>query len=203
MKRILILTIVLIAAASSLSALDFVVGPKIGIADYNFHGDYVPYDNMISLSPEVGAFVNLQLTSMIGLQIEAMYTYQTVRCDLGSGDWGQYIMNALSLPVYARFDFDLAGFGIYALAGAQFDLLFGDAKGKDSDGSTYNNGSVSDVYDNIFFINLAAGAGVSLPFGPGVLDVGAGIKYGLTQYQDGNDWKAWDIDIQAAYGFSI
>lgn len=203
MKKTIVLVIVLAVVASSLSALDFVVGPKLGIADYNWRGDDGPTaDAALSLSWEIGGFVNFQLTSMIGMQVEAMYTMATIRYKTGS-NWVQYGINSISLPAYARFDFDVGGLGVYALAGPQFDFLFGDARLKSDSSDWVNIGNVGDLFDNTVLISAAGGAGVSLPIGPGVIDFGAGIKFGLTRLIDNSDLWSWAIDAQLAYGFSL
>jgi hypothetical protein len=202
MKKILAVAIVLIVAATSLSALDFVVGPKVMVGDINLRGDGMDgLDNKLSMSLAGGAFVNLQLTNMIGIQPEIYYNSVSAKIDTSSG-WVNTRFPVLSIPVYARFDFDIANFGAYALVGPRFDIRVSD-EGKQK---TENYGD-DDNYDisgfNSFFLGVAGGGGVSLPIGPGVLDAGVGVYFGFTELDDGTDQYPWDIDVQVAYGFSL
>ena len=201
MKKILALVLVLIAAAASLSALDFVVGPKVMIQDVNLRGDGMNgIDNKLSLSYAGGAFVNLQLTNMIGIQPEVYFNYISTKTDSGSG-WVNSRFSVLSIPVYARFDFDVAKIGVYALAGVRFDIRISDtAKYKTESGSS---GDTDISGYNSFFLGAAGGAGVSLPIGPGVLDAGLGAYFGFTELDDGGKQYPWDLDVQVAYGFSL
>ena len=106
----------------------------------------------------------------------------------------------LSIPIYARFNFDVANIGVYALAGVRFDLNISDESKVKTNGSS-GTGDISDF--NFIVLGAAGGAGVSLPIGPGVLDAGLGIFYGFTEFSDGLDASYWDIDVQVGYGFSL
>ena len=202
MKKILAIAVILIVAATSLSALDFVVGPKVMIADMNFRGDGMDgVDNKLSMSFAGGAFANFQLTNMIGIQPEIYFNSVSVKYDDGSG-WAKVRMPVLSIPVYARFDFDVAKIGVYALVGPRFDIRISDEGKYDAENLPDNdNYNISDY--NSFFIGLAGGGGVSLPIGPGVLDAGIGLYFGFTEWVDDSDTYPWDLDVQVGYGFSF
>ena len=68
MKKVIGIVLILIMAAASLSALEFTVGPKVMLGDMSYNGDGFPGDNKMSLFFAGGAFANIQLTSLIGIQ---------------------------------------------------------------------------------------------------------------------------------------
>jgi len=210
MKKLTALVLVALIVATSASAVDFMVGPKVTVGDYSYRGsdwkdwkDFVGIKDKLSFSFSGGVFANLQLTSMIGVQVEGLFTRASFRYG-DSSSWVQYSNYAIGVPVYARFDYDLGDYGVYVLAGPRVDILFDKVKAKDSTGATATLSLKDDQgYDKLFVIGAAIGAGVSVPAGSGVLDFGVGFNTGLTKVMDDYKGYPYSFDIQIAYGIGI
>ncbi len=210
MKRFLVVTAVLILVGTSVSAFEFNIGPKVAIGNYAFRGkdwqefkDANGIKDKISVSFAGGVIINPQFTPLFGLQVEALYTRASVRYG-DSSVWVQYSLSSLTIPVYARLNFDLGGFGIYALAGPRFDFLFGNVKFKDSDGNTSET-ALKDTDVRTVQIGAAIGAGVMLSAGPGQLDIGLNYSTTLRTFTDtgSNERYIYGLEIQLGYGFSL
>ncbi len=208
MKRFLIMTILILSVALSLSAVDFTIGPKIAFGDYGYRGsDWSDFKtatglkNMLSPSFVAGVFFNPQFSKLFGIQIEGVYTYTTLRYG-DSANWIQEMYSAISVPIYVRLNFGSGPSGFYLLAGPRFDIYFETVKYKESLGFT-DEYTFSDAGYNSFLIAIALGGGFSFPAGSGKMDIGLIYSTNLTRLVDDSDVFAQGIQIQIGYGFLL
>ncbi len=211
MKKALFVLLGVFIAASSLSAVDIFVGPKIIISDASYRGadwearkDSENWQDRLSLSFAGGGFARLQFTPMLGMQVEALFVHQAIRMtDTDYSDyWHQWVMNSIEIPVYGRFQYDLEKFGIYALAGLDFNIFFDKYKWSDSEDNETEY-SIKDSDGSLFLIGIGLGAGIIIPTDAGSLDIGLRYRTDLTtQYEDYNTYFE-SINIDISYGFKI
>ena len=207
MKKLLILSVVLLTMALPLFAADFSIGPKAVLGEYSFRGsdwkddkDTLAIKDKFSLSYGGGLMFNLGLTEMFSIQLDALYLYSTVRAGDDSG-WNQFNSSSINLPLYARFDFPVGSVNLYLMGGPSFTILFDKYKIKDNNGNTTDYTLNDD--DKNFLIGISAGAGVAIPAGPGNLDIGA--VYNTTFTKVVTDYKRYfsGFEFQVGYGFKL
>ncbi len=208
MKKLLILTMALIAALSPLAAQGFSVGPKASVgtsgnrgADWEDTLDFQSYNNKFNFAFSGGLTALYELSPMLGIQADLLFARLGYK--MGDDDhWYSSNFNSINLPVYARFTFDLGDLSVYALAGVDLAFLFGDVKNKNQDGDLPST-SADDAYDTQFAFGIAAGAGVSLPLGDGLADIGLRYRTNLNEVKDNNKSFYQSLMLDFAYRFAL
>ena len=199
MKKKIGVVCLLVLAAVSLPAAEFILGPKVILSEMNYRGSDLGAKNALSLSCAGGVFLDIQLTSLVGIQSEVLINTYSLRYKSGSNDYNLRF-NVLSLPLYARFNFERSGLDMYVLGGARFDIRIVDRGHITINDSVY----YADVSDyNSLYIGAAGGAGMILPTQLGVFNIGIGAYYGFVRELDEYDWYHWDVEVQLSYGFSL
>ncbi len=208
MKKILLVTMALIAALSPLAAQGFSIGPKASVGTSGCRGalydDFLDdnnYKNKFNFAFSGGLTALYELSPMLGIQADILFA----RLGFKYGDddyWESHNFNSINLPVYARFTFDLGDFSVYALAGVDLAFLFGDVKYKNSAGPS-SSASVKDAYDTQFNFGIAVGAGVSLPLGSGTADIGLRYRTNLNKVVDDCKQFFQSLMLDFAYRFAL
>jgi len=207
MKKLLILSVVLLTMTLPLFAADFSIGPKAVLGEYSYRGsdwketkDSLAIKDKFSLSYGGGLMFNMGLTEMFSVQLDALYLFSTVRVGNDSV-WAQNNYSSVNLPLYARFDFPVGSVNLYLMGGPSFTILFDKYKTKDNNGNTTEN-TLSDDEKN-FLIGISAGAGVAVPAGPGNLDIGAVYNTNFTKINPNNSTYFQGFEFQVGYGFKL
>ncbi len=208
MKKACILGLVLLIGIATLSAQGLTVGPKVSLGSSSNRGDDWDLlltlggaENGFALAYSAGMFAIVDITPTIGLQIDLMYSSFAFKIKYGS-DWEKGTYNAFSFPVYGRFSFDLGGIKPYILAGLGMSLLFGDQKYEDSTGASGTT-PIEDVFDKTILFGFGAGGGVSLPVGPGSLDLGLRYRTNVNEMVTDMEMFTQSLNIDIAYGFKV
>ena len=205
MKKILLLMVILSVFVLSLPAADFLLGPKIGLGDYNYYGydwnsykNYYDIKNKFTVSFSGGLFFNSRFSDLFSLQIEALYSYRSFR--YGDVNWFQENYNAITFPIYARFDFDTGKVKPFLMVGPRLGFVFNEFTIKHSSGGTIDAIMLG---ANNFMFGFSLGGGFSFPAGSGKFD--AGIVYNNTFTQIFTDWRTYSqgFEIQLGYGFAL
>lgn len=208
MKKACILGLVLLVGIAALSAQGLTVGPKVSLGSSSNRGDdwdtlltLGGAENGFTLAYSAGIFTILEITPIIGLQVDLTYSKLAYKFE-DSTDWVKFSYNAISFPVYGRFSFDIGSLKPYILAGLDMNLLFGDVKGEDSTGANVTS-PVEDNVDKTFLFGFAAGGGVSLPVGPGSLDLGLRYRTNINEMTTDVEMFNQSLNIDIAYGFKV
>jgi hypothetical protein len=184
------------------------VGPKVVIGHSGERGDdwQTTLDSLggtsdFSLAYSAGATVVVQFTPLLGIQADILYSQYSLKYgdDLG---WMKYSWNALSFPVYARLSHDFGSVTAYALAGLDMNYIFGDIHAEDSDGQT-NSVAADTLFDHTFVLGVGAGAGVTLPIGPGFLDIGLRYRTDFNDKMNSENIFNQSITADVAYRFKV
>ncbi len=206
MKKILIVTAVLIAALSPLAAQGFSVGPKASLGtsgdrgeDWEVYLSWTGYENRFNFAFSAGATALFEISSGFGVQVDVLFARFGAKASNESGETS-HNYNAINLPVYGRFAIPLGSLDIYALAGLDINLIFGNVVDENGDSV-----SASDYFDNTFWFGIAAGAGVSLPTGSGTADIGLRYRTNLSKFNtDANTkWYNQALLLDFAYRFAL
>lgn len=187
MKKMLLLSAVMLLGISTVSLSQMKYGVKAGLVSANQNWDAGGF----SISPDakmgaaLGVFVKFEVSEKFAVQPELLYVMKGAKLDAGifdeemTGDM-KLKANYLSIPVIAKYYF--GGFNIQA--GPTFDFLM-------SANSEYD-GEDEDIKDELkgMDLGLAFGAGYDLPAG-----IGFDLRYiiGLSDINGSDDMEGVEI----------
>lgn len=200
------------ALSPDLTAKTFAVGVKGGVDRSNFVGDDVPDPGEGgSNAPKYGFNVGAQALlnfGMFGVQPEVAYTQKGHRVTFDDFDNDETkTRNYLEIPILARLNLNLPAIPITPklLAGPTFSyFLSGSNTFVDRSSGDTNESDIQeeDVHD--LDIGVAAGAGVDIGLGPGVLTFDLRFTRGFTEIPaDGDNTAIFNSMGSANVGYGI
>ena len=154
-----------------------------------------------------GAFsINGQITDWLGVQVEFMYTHDTIKLQtadgsvveteggmLGSGGGnGEFTFNSLMIPILAKVTFKPGNFYFAGLGGVYLGIPFGELGFE----GTLQAGKWQGTFKpNNTNIGLMFGGNIGYHLGPGILffDVRYAIDLSSTKFEPtGGSWAMWN-----------
>ncbi len=213
MKKILSLILVFVVLGSaSVFAGDFVAGFRLGAGHGGQLGKDKPNNQMFALGAGVGAFGRYNFSGDMSVQAEVFYTVIPSKYQIGA-TVNRSVFQAISVPIYFRYDYPLgSSLGVYGMVGPRMDFYLDKYSTKTTLGgsSVKTEGSMKQSQLRTFQFGVAVGAGVKIPAGPGLFDVGATfftsfLSKDSNAVSQANRVKVapWGIELQLGYGFSL
>ncbi len=214
MKKILYLTVLFALLGSvGLFAGDLVAGVRLGAGHGGILGSDKPDNQMFAPGFSAGIFGRYSLKKHVSVQGEVFYSSIQNKLGSSSTDWASALFKAISLPVYLRLDSSgSSAFGFYGMIGPRMDFYFDNFTRKTQLGNLSASSTEKMTQSQLrqFHLGMAAGAGVKLPAGPGLLDIGAAFHTSFLSMDSNavskdNRVKAspWGIEVQIGYGFKL
>ena len=184
-KVILCLVIVSLTTLGASAQVNF--GLKAGMNISTLRGDGVEKENSL-IGANVGAFVNIPVSTMFSFQPEVLYSMEGAKEDVFDT---KIMLNYVNIPLMLKYT-DASGF--FGELGPQIGFLTS-AKSK-------INGNTADIKDLFKSTNFSLGIGAGFNFTP---SVGVGLRYnlGLSNISEdtNDDVKTGNFSIGIHYSF--
>ena len=184
-KVILCLVIVSLTTLGASAQVNF--GLKAGMNISTLRGDGVEKANSL-IGANVGAFVNIPVSTMFSFQPEVLYSMEGAKEDVFDT---KIMLNYVNIPLMLKYT-DASGF--FGELGPQIGFLTS-AKSK-------INGNTADIKDLFKSTNFSLGIGAGFNFTP---SVGVGLRYnlGLSNISEdtNDDVKTGNFSIGIHYSF--
>jgi len=206
MKKSILFIVAAVFAGSLSFAQEIDFGAKAGVNYAAITGDGTPEDSRIGIV--AGLLGEYRFNDMFGLQVEAVYSSQGAKLEGGQRDiLGQtitspdidYTYGYINIPVLAKFYLGESGFSINA--GPQLGILVSDSVDFDGDSEDFELEDDTEAET----IDFSVAGGVSYTFLEGTSLAGflidARYNLGLTDIQDGTEWKHSVIQVSLGYMF--
>lgn len=210
MKKLVLLSILIIVASTGLFAQDLSYGVKAGMNISNFFSDDSSDEFDSKAGINIGAFLEIPISEKFSVQPELIYSAQgsqqtvyTTTTDMVDGmevtttnfRIFKYNFNYLNIPVLAKY---YVTDGLSLLAGPQLGVLLS-AKDKESD----NDGELDiDISSFTESIDFSIDFGVGYEFGDHFL-IDARYNMGLTNVVDSNDGTLKNGVFQFSVGYKF
>lgn len=201
MKKILVITVLLLVLASShlVHAVEF--GVKCGWNTSSMTGLKAIWEKTNRQGMSIGAFASFSLSGSLEVQPEIYYTQKGVKADVG--EWGvpyiyTYKMDYLEVPVLLKWSLTDGSLSPYLIAGPYLGFK-GSFKLKVEGEGAVEEGSVGYFKDSDF--GVAVGAGLALKQGHGAFLLEVRYTLGLSKINDFGDSKNRTLGVLLGYQF--
>lgn len=207
MKKVLLLSVLILLAGGTAFALDISLVPKVGAGVGMHTGDDwqtfldqdPPADNSVRFAYSAGAFLDIGLIPALAIQAGAAFGQTGGGYSVQDSDVnGTTTFTMIEVPLLLRPRFVVGTGSLYLLAGPAAFFLLGDLT-QDEDGTEVS----AFEPDNRVVWAGAAGLGYSFPVGGGNALVELKYSRSFSEFTDGDDTRLNNLYLQLGYALPL